>query len=255
MKNEDYQKMFELAMTGDAKLLAGFSLFHNYSFFNQIWAMWQMQARGIQISPIATFKKWNELGRKVNKGAKAIELCMPVSIKDKDENGEERKKTIFIFRKNWFAMSQTTGEEVDFPETHFDFDGALKTLNIEKIPFSEVNGNIQGYAKKRQIAINPLDKEPHATFFHEVGHVELGHTEHSSDARSIQEVEAETVALFCLLSLGLEGVEHSRGYIKNWMRGQEFPIASIKKAFSITTKILKAGTGEEVSSLALDKVA
>jgi hypothetical protein len=39
-----------------------------------------------------------------------------------------------------------------------------------------LTGNCQGYAKGRQIAINPLVQMPAKTTFHELAHIELGHT-------------------------------------------------------------------------------
>ena len=39
-----------------------------------------------------------------------------------------------------------------------------------------MNGNCQGYAKGRQIAINPVAQMPAKTTFHELAHIELGHT-------------------------------------------------------------------------------
>lgn len=43
--------------------------------------------------------------------------------------------------------------------------------------FGEMNSNIQGYARKRSIAISPLAFMPHKTTFHELAHVCLGHTQ------------------------------------------------------------------------------
>jgi hypothetical protein len=37
-------------------------------------------------------------------------------------------------------------------------------------------------------------------------------------ARHLREVEAESVALICCESLGLDGAEYCRGYIQHWMK-------------------------------------
>lgn len=249
MKNEQYEKMFELVLKGDGKLLKGYSNFHNYSFGNQMWSMWQMMGRGLEISPIATFKKWQTLGRQVQKGQKAIALIMPVTIKEKQADGSERVKTVFVPKNNWFAMSQTEGEDVQFPEIGFDYDKALENLGVKKEKFEMTDGNVQGYAKAgKVIAVSPLAEMPHKTFFHELGHVLLGHCDNGSEfvdevasKRNIKEVEAESVALCCMLALNLDGIEYPRGYIKNWLKGEEFPIESKKKIFKIANIILKAG--------------
>ena len=44
-------------------------------------------------------------------------------------------------------------------------------MNVERVPFDDLNGNIQGYARRGgKIAINPLAALPFKTLFHELGH-------------------------------------------------------------------------------------
>jgi len=119
-------------------------------------------------------------------------------------------------------------------------------LSVEEIPFEMLNGNCQGYAKGRQIAINPVAQIPAKTTFHELGHIELGHTSeaiHDSEStpRNLREVEAESVALLCLESLGMDGAEYCRGYIQNWLSGATIPERSAQRIFAAADKILKAG--------------
>jgi hypothetical protein len=54
-------------------------------------------------------------------------------------------------------------------------------------------------------------------------------------------VEAESVALLCLESLGMDGTEYCRGYIQNWLSGATIPERSAQRIFSAADKILKAG--------------
>lgn len=256
MKNENYRQMYEFVLKGEGKILGAYSRFYQYSFANQMYAMFQMMARGIEISPLATFKKWQSLGRAVRKGEKAIEMCVPRTW-TKEENGEEKEGLYFVFLRKWFAMSQTDGEAVEFPEVAFDFDLALKNLGITKVPFERLDGNCQGYASKRDgkpvIAINPMADLPDKTFFHEVAHCLLhleGDAEFidSKTTGSLKEVEADSVALCCSIALGLEkNIPYAVGYIHHWRKDNEVPVESIKKIFRATDKILKAGKvgGEE----------
>src|SRR4029453_623094 len=106
-----------------------------------------------------------------------------------------------------------------------------------------MNGNCQGYARGRQIAINLLAQMPAKTTFHELAHIELGHTSeavHDSDdtPRSLREGEAESVALLCRESLGMEGAEYCRGYIQNWLAGDSIPERSAQRIFAASDKIL-----------------
>ena len=48
----------------------------------------EANARGIPLGPIASFNRWKELGRHVKRGEKAIELCMPVTLKRKVDGGD-----------------------------------------------------------------------------------------------------------------------------------------------------------------------
>ena len=84
----------------------------------------------------------------------------------------------------------------------------------------------------------------------------LGHTTEAEFAdadttpRSLREVEAESVALLCCESLGLEGAEFCRGYIQNWVsRGNGFdaeaiPEKSAQKIFRAADQIIRAGRSE-----------
>ena len=46
--------------------------FHSFSLGNQLLAMSQCHARGIAPGPMATYPRWQELGRQVRKGEKAL---------------------------------------------------------------------------------------------------------------------------------------------------------------------------------------
>src|SRR6478735_8564207 len=76
-----FRQLLEEAITKPGTLMKAYSMFWNYSLGNQILALIQANRRGIQLGPIASFNRWKELGRYVKRGEKAIELCMPVTIK------------------------------------------------------------------------------------------------------------------------------------------------------------------------------
>jgi antirestriction protein ArdC len=231
-----------------------YSQFYDYSMGNQILAWSQLVGRGIDLSPIATFKKWKELGRSVRKGEKAIALVMPVTITKKDEAGQKTDDCfqLFMLRNNWFALSQTDGEdfaqEVKTPE--WDAAKALAALNIAQINFASADGNCQGYATGRSVAVNPVAEYPHKTRFHELAHVVLGHTAEGTmndddrTPRDIREVEAESVAYILCSVLGLPGLDESRGYIQHWLSYSEITDKSAQKIFGAADKILKAGRAE-----------
>ena len=110
-----------------------------------------------------------------------------------------------------------------------------------------MDGNVQGYAVRRRIAVSPLAEYPHKTRFHEIAHVVLGHTlgsdchDVASMPRSLQEVEAEGVAFLLCSILDLPGRDESRGYIQSWLEGGQLPEKSAQRIFGVSQKILEAG--------------
>src|SRR5262245_44716220 len=183
-----FSDLLRSALTEPGIVSRAYSAFHGYSIGNQILALVQCAERGIPPGPIATFMGWKDKGRWVRKGEKAIVLCMPITCKrpttqsasDRAETDADQAAetfTRFIYRPNWFVLSQTDGQPVERP-TIPDWDQtlALASLAIVEEPFTATDGNCQGYARKRTIAVSPLAELPHKTRFHELAHVVLGHT-------------------------------------------------------------------------------
>lgn len=243
------------AVNKPGMIMEAYSAFHNYSIGNQILALVQCHLRGIQPGPINTFPKWQTLGRVVKRGERALTLCMPITRKQRDEESEEEHTfTSFAYKPRWFVLSQTQGRELE-PTTipEWDSEKAIAALSIERVEFDKTDGNCQGFARKRQIAINPIAQLPYKTLFHELAHVILGHTTEADFAdtettpRSLREVEAEAVALLCCESLGLEGADYCRGYIQNWLyqgvgfNADAIPEKSAQKIFRAADQIIRAG--------------
>ena len=253
------------AVTKPGVISNAYSRFWNYSVGNQLLALFQCHTRRIEPGPIHTFQGWKELGRAVRKGERAITLCMPVTCRSKaavaaagefmtgdgaERQPENRTFTRFVYRPHWFVLGQTEGKEyvpTELPE--WREEQALSALLIERVSFKHTDGNAQGYASGRQIAVSPIAFLPHRTLFHEIAHVVLGHTEELqglSDGqevtpRDIREVEAECVALICCESLGLDGSEFSRGYIQHWLSGQQILERSAQRVLKAADRILSAG--------------
>ena len=231
-----------------------YSAFHRYSIGNQFAAIIQCIIQGIEIGPLASFMAWKEKGRSVKKGSKAIELCMPVAkkvAKENKETGEAEELTFqrFLWKRNWFVLSQTEGAEYveEAASPAWNADKALSELSITRTAFDMLDGNCQGFARERAIAINPLAAFPLKTTIHEIAHIVLGHTAEAQMAddertpRNLREVEAEGVAYILTDMLSLPGKDESRGYIQNWLKDEAIPEKSAQKIFAIADKIYKAG--------------
>lgn len=264
MNKPDWNLLFEQALTQPGTLSKAYSIFYEYSLSNALLAASQLAWRGLPLSPIASYRRWQELGRQVKKGEKAIALIMPITIKSKskkDEDVDEGEtdakdsgRTIFVLKNNWFALSQTEGadfaQEVVTP--NWDKAKALETLGITEHAYSNIDGNMQGYAtpNEKRFSINPLAEFPWKTTFHEMAHCLL-HTSEGQMAdgkvlqRCIMEAEAESVAYLCCATLELPGLEQSRAYIQGWLnfkeQSEEFKKKSAARVFAAANKILKAG--------------
>jgi antirestriction protein ArdC len=255
-----FAELLRQAVTEPGIVSRAYFAFHNYSIGNQLLAWSQCMERGLPLGPITTFQRWKELGRCVRRGEKALTLCRPVTVKRTStaDDGTEQTNvaTWFVYKPYWFVLAQTDGREVEplvIPE--WNQVRALEILDIVEEPFSIKDGNCQGYARQRSIAVSPVAELPHKTRFHELAHVVLGHTSEAEAGltdsemtpRSLREVETEAVALVCLEALGLPGAEHCRGYIQHWnqQRGAEpIPERSAQRIFKAADQILKAGTTE-----------
>ena len=266
----DFAALLEQATTEPGRISAAYSMFWNYSIGNQLAALFQCAARGIEPGPLACFNRWKELGRHVRKGEKAIELCMPITkkrtIERTDDAGhtttEEAHFRRFIFRRNWFVLSQTDGQPFTAPEPPaWSKARALAALDIAEEPFAMMDGNCQGYAKARTVAVSPIAAHPYKTLFHELAHVLIGHTAEAEQRddertpRNIRELEAEATAMLVCAALQIPGVEDSRGYIQHWYgTGQPIPEASARKIFTTADAIIRAGREDTTRNAGSDSV-
>jgi antirestriction protein ArdC len=266
----DVLALLREALTEPGRISKAYSLFHRYSIGNALWIAEQLEARGEPLAPIASFKRWQELGRQVRKGSKAIAMYMPVTVKDKaEQDGQsdkqddaEHKRRLFIVRRNWFALHQTepkAGSEAQAIETQapegWEPARALQALGITREAFEHVNGNVQGYARPnaRALAINPMAAEPIKTLCHEIAHCLLHAEQAQIDDgaeldRSAMEVEAESVAYLVCATLGTGDLASSRAYIQGWLSGasaDDFTAKHARRVIGAADRILKAGRPTE----------
>jgi len=242
------------AITEPGIISAAYRAFHSFSLGNQILAASQLIERDLPISPIASFNAWKAKGRMVRKGAKAIRLFMPVTIRRQDrdeETGEDQEiqYQTFMLRPNWFSLDQTEGEtfidEAKAPT--WDAERAMTALGIRQRAFDILDGNCQGYASGAEIAISPLAVLPHKTRLHEMAHVILGHTtegilqDDERTPRNLREVEAESVAYILCSILDLPGQVEARGYIQSWLAGEALVERTARRIFAAADRLLKAG--------------
>lgn len=242
----DWQRLLDQALSVEGSTGNVYNRFHSYSFTNVMLMMMQNVE-----PPVATFKRWQSLGRHVLKGSKAAEIVRPIFIKKEDANGDEQVITRFKPVRCIFGYNQTEGEELPPPPPipEWSLDRALETLGIRQVPWTYYESNAQGVSMGREFAINPMAKYPLKTTIHEIGHITLGHTTGTGLAeyqlhRGIKEWQAESTAYLSMTELELltpEQAEVSRGYVQGWMHDQRPPDPAIREVFKATDQILRAG--------------
>src|SRR6266487_923475 len=108
-----FAELLNRALCEPGVVSRAYTAFHGYSIGNQILALVQCAEREIPPGPIATFMGWKDKGRWVRKGEKAIVLCMPITCKrqatDATDPDADHAETFtrFVYRPNWFVLSQT----------------------------------------------------------------------------------------------------------------------------------------------------
>jgi hypothetical protein len=263
-----YETLINKALTEPGTINKAFSLFHDYSFSNSLLAYFQMQARGLDVTPIGTFRKWKSLGKTVAKKSKALAILYPVFSsfwKDdevKNEDGTITKKRVkityisgFQVHHEHFALSQCKeyGQEQEQRiDLKIEWARVLNDLKIKQVAWDTIEGNAQGYARpmQRELAINPLCTSRDKTMVHEIAHVLLhGNDDEFIDnkvlSRNIKEVQAEMVAFLVMSMLGVtdeEVLSESRGYIQNWLKDGKIEPSETKQVMRAVDKILEVIT-------------
>lgn len=243
-------ELMEEALTAPGRMTDTYSRFYNYSFGNTLW----LRMQGVR-EPVASYKRWQSLGRQVLKGSSGFYVLRPITVKSKtelDDQGQPKTYTKFKPVKGAFTYSQTEGETLPEPEPReWDKQRALGVLGINLVRFTQIDGNVQGYSHGTNVAINPMAVEPVPTFFHEVSHVVGGHTTPDQlDAyqthRGLFEFEAEGSSYLLCNELEVPFNDgESRAYIQNWLHGETPPDTSIRKVFKIVDTVIRAGYAQE----------
>jgi N-terminal domain of anti-restriction factor ArdC len=165
----DWRATLDEALNAPGALGDTYSRFYNYSFLNQVRLMMQ----GV-FEPVATYNRWQELGRQVRKGSKAKLVLAPILVnrEAKDhtgrvimgDDGKPRRRQVLVgFRdsRTVFGYSDTEGAElppVELPG--WDAEAALAALGVDRVAFDLIDGNTQGFsfedAEGRHVAITRL---------------------------------------------------------------------------------------------------
>lgn len=204
----------------------------NYSFRNIMVA----KAQYPNASFIASFKRWNELGRKIRKGETSIRIFKPNFKKVEDENGEVDTKLVGFLTVPVFAYEQTEGEPLPIDKVVIKLEGESDEAR-EIIEFAEkiaakdncpvTYGDAKGangfYSPSEHLivvsdtlSINHRCK----TLVHELVHSKV-HRYDRTSSRTEKEVVAEGTAFVVCSFFGLDTSDYSFRYVKSWSKDEE----------------------------------
>ena len=226
--------------------------FHSYSLNNVLLILSQCP----EATQVAGFRKWQQLGRQVRKGEKALKIfgysTKKIAREDQDESPTERIETredqkgqTYDVRVRFpvlsvFDKSQTEpiegAEQIESPAqllTGDDTAGVISTVtdwltsqgwSVAHEPIAgEANGYTTTDGSRRVVADQGLSPAAAAkTLLHEAAHVILhadkDHAEYV-EHRGTCETEAESVAYVVAGMLGIDTSAYSIGYITEWSDG------------------------------------
>lgn len=204
------------------------SLMPNYSFRNLLIAKAQLP----EASYIASFKRWNELGRSIKKGEKALRIFKPcfVKVEDEEDCSKEKSKLIGYITVPIFDYSQTEGEPLPIDRLKISLEGdSEEARNIiglaeriaEQDDCSITYGNsgaANGYYTPAYHTIMVGDhlstNHRCKTLIHELVHSKVHR--YSRSSRSEMEVVAEGTAYVVCSYFGLDTSDYSFQYVKSW---------------------------------------
>lgn len=198
--------------------------FHGYSPRNRL--LIALQNSGATY--VAGYRKWQTMGRQVQKGQKAIWILAPMTGKDKDDPD---RVILFGFKAvPVFDISQTEGDPLPIvrPEklTGPGIPGAIDRVTAVirsrgySVEFDRDLGSANGVTipaqKAVRIAGGMSPGQVLKTLIHELAHVDLHADDIGTLDRPAAECEAESVAYVVGQAIGLETETYSLAYVAGW---------------------------------------
>jgi hypothetical protein len=223
-----------LSSEGWARWVRVRAMFHSYSAGNCMLLALQCHERGIVPEHVAGFRAWLKLGRCVRKNEKALRILAPVTLKERDEQGDENGERHVFFKTAFvFELSQTDPlpevEPVSLRppsepltgDSHAHLLAPLAAFAQSlgyAVSFESIAGATGGWCdlKNKRIVVD-ADVPPNAqlrTLIHECAHA-LG-IDYQSYSRAQAEVMVDTVTLLAASSVGLAVDGETVAYVSGW---------------------------------------
>jgi hypothetical protein len=210
---------------GWLRWLSARARFHRYSAQNCMLIAMQCP----EATRVAPLKVWNQLGRRVQRGERAIAINVyKGSYTIERTDGTEDQLPRFQLRACLFDESQTDGDPLPEPPsepiTGASHERLITPLALYagdlgyEVRFQMVPGRADGYCDyTQQLIVIDEDLAPNAqvrTLVHELAHaLGIGYTEHG---RNRAEVLVESVTYIVCGAIGLDTSGESIPYVAGW---------------------------------------
>jgi antirestriction protein ArdC len=187
---------------------------------------WSISNRTIQFifgtSDARGYRQWQEIGRQVKKGAKAIYILAPCIKKHKDEETEEEKLILTSFKAvPVFKVEDTDGDPLDYQNIELPDLPLIERAYAWGIDVKAVPGSYSYYGYfvpgAREICLATSSEK---TFFHELSHaadyILKGNLKPGQDP--FQEIVAELSAQ-ALARIAGKNAENTTGNSYRYIKG------------------------------------
>ena len=194
------------------------------------------------------YNQWQEVGRQVKKGSKAIYIFAPLTKRITETDAETREETtkviVYGFRPlPVFRYEDTEGEPLpDYgysPKTYPPFFDVAEKLGVS-VEYRPMRGNFLGRYSAGTTSIQLCSQDAHV-YYHE-----LAHAVHNTfvDLKTYDSDKAEIVAEFtaCVLCelTNIRGYEtQGYEYIRRYCGGETKPEGVLKKIMGVLTDVEK----------------
>ncbi len=239
--------------------------FWRYSYRNQLLIFIQKK----DATRVAGFRTWNELGRRVNSGEKAIKILAPFTkkiVKKDLQTSEEKEISLTYFVPvSVFDVSQTSGK--DLPKIEIEIQGNEYKPLLEKllaycasanitVEFKKLGINgLYGYSTGGKIMVDSIQSinTQANTLIHEIAH-ELTH--YSEEGRRFskqeKEIHAEATTYVVTNALGLEN--KSASYLALYAKDKNKIMESLETISKNARQILGALNGIQQKSVQTQEI-
>lgn len=201
------------------------------------------------------FRQWEQVGRKVKKGAKAVYILAPLTFKRENDEGET---VTFVGGFRYipvFPLWETEGDEL--PE--FDYAplelpplyDVAEHLGVT-VAYGEIGSGAEGWFSSKREHIQLGVHDP-ATFFHELAHAAHNKLE---PLKGGQDESQEVVAEFTAAVLSeMYGIPHSGNAWQYISAYADEPLTAIFKALSTVEKVIDLILSHEATAVQPELIA